>query len=273
MAAYPNVEHLFADEVSFVRPHLNQYGGPRGLLDYEEVWDEQRVDGLVERIHTAGGLVSWCHPLGIRDNLRTKERFGAAFRERLLGSRFGNTDVVEVGFRRKGSVPLAEYLELWDAASRRGIVITGIGVNDSHEWDWGSWENNFGTWLDAPAADSSRVREALARGHAVFGDPLAFRGSLRLSCGDAGPGDRVVGSAPREVVARLEGAPEGAVVKVVVDGKERRKVTAKRGAGEWTLRLAPDEALTVRAEAWSVDGRPLAFTNPIYFDADGTLRR
>ncbi len=273
MQSYPNVAHQFADEVSFARPHLNQYGGPRGLFDFEEIWDESRVGDIVERVNRAGGLVSWCHPLGVRSSRRVRERFDKAYQDDLVQRRFGGTDVLEVGFRRKGVSSLGEYLGLWDAAGRRGVVITGIGVNDSHERDWSSFENNFGTWLAAPADDAARLRDALANGHAVFGDPLAFRGTLAISCGDAGPGDILGGSGPREVVARLEAAPRGTVVKLVVDGNVRREGTATRGEGSWSLRLRAEEARFVRAEAWSAAGDPLAFTNPIYFNTDGTLRR
>jgi hypothetical protein len=273
MESYPNVAHQFADEVSFASPHLNQYGGTRGLLDYESVWDEQRVSDLVERVRGTGGLVSWCHPLGVRRSNAVRDRFGPEYRRELVDRRFGGTDALEVGFRSKGSGELGEYLALWDDAGRRGIFITGIGVNDSHERDWSSAENNFGTWLDAPATDSARLREALRKGHAVFGDPLRFRGTLRVSCDEAGPGDVVSGSGPREVVARLTGGPRGTRVRIVVDGVTRREATASRGTGKWSLRLRPGEARVVRVEAWSAVGEPLAFTNPIYFDAEGAAGR
>jgi hypothetical protein len=168
---------------------------------------------------------------------------------------------------------LGDYLSLWDAAGKRGVVITGIGVNDSHEWDWGSWENNFGTWLPAPADDPTRLLAAVRSGRVTLGDPLRFRGTLEISCGTAGAGDVIGGSAPREVVVRIADAPPGARVRLVVDGVARPGWAAPKGSGEWTLRLAPSEARVARAEAWTADGAPLAFTNPIYFDEKGTMRR
>ncbi|MFN8179915.1 MAG: hypothetical protein U0167_18430 [bacterium] len=273
MPDYPNVDHLFADEVSYSRPHLNEYGGPRGLFDFEAAWNETRVGSIAERVHGAGGIIAWCHPLGIRQGVKQRDRFTQAYQDSLLDGRFGGTDLLEVGFRRKGVAPLSEYLELWDDAGKRGIVITGIGVNDSHEWDWGSWENNFATWIPAPADDATRLLAALRTGRVMLGDPLRFQGTLSIECGSAGPGDVVAGDAPREVVVRAKDAPEGAHVRLVADGTSRGEWKVERGAGRWSLRLAPGEARAVRAEAWDADGGPLAFTNPIYFDAKGTMRR
>lgn len=273
MPDYPNVEHLFADEVSYSKPHLNQYGGPRGLFDYEEIWDAARVAPIAERIHAAGGVVSWCHPLGLRPTQHVRNKFGQAYQDSLLETRFGNTDLLEVGFRRKGVSRIEDYLSLWDAAGRRGIVITGIGVNDSHEWDWGSWENNFGTWIAAPADDANRLLAAIRGGRAVLGDPLRFRGTLAIACGTAGPGDVVVGSAPRDVTVRVSEAPAGARVRLVADSAVQGEWVATSGTGEWSTRLEPGKGRVVRAEVWGVDGSPLAFTNPIYFDEKGELRR
>ena len=273
MPDYPNVVHLFADEVSYSKPHLNQYGGSRGLFDYEEVWDAARVAPIAERVHAAGGILSWCHPLGLRPTEHVRKKFNEAYQDSMVESRFGNADLLEVGFRRKGVSDLDDYLSLWDEAGQRGVVITGIGVNDSHEWDWGSWENNFGTWLPAPADDVTKLIAAVRNGRVMLGDPLRFRGTLEIACGTAGPGDVVGGSAPRDVVVRIADAPPGAVVRVVVDGVARESWTAAKGSGQWTVRLAPGEARVVRAEAWGADRSPLAFTNPIYFDEKGTMRR
>jgi hypothetical protein len=272
MEDYPNVAHLFAEEVSYGKPHLNQYGGPRGLFDGEAAWREARAADLVERVVSVGGIVSWCHPLGVSARPRAR-RYDPEYQDTLVALRFGGAAVLEVGFRRKGAGTLEDHLALWDEASRRGIVLTGIGVNDSHEWEWGSGENNFATWLAAPADDETRLLAALRSGRAVFGDPLQFRGRLSLECGRARPGDVLAGSAAGDVVVRLEGAPPGAVVRLVVDGSQPREWTAADGRGEWSARLEPGEAPFVRAEVRTAAGKPLAGSNPIWFDPEGRARR
>jgi hypothetical protein len=271
MRFYPNVAHFFADEVSGQKIHLNQYGGPRGLFDDARSWEVPYVETVVQRTHGAGGLISWCHPFGVRTGSDVRERYDAAYRDSLLADRLGGTDILEVGFRMKASEKIDGYLRFWDEAGRRGIATTGIGVNDSHEWEWGSWENNFATWIPVSATDGAGAQRALGSGHAFFGDPLRFRGRLTIESDGRRGGDVQPGGGSRRIAVRVTEAPARSRVVLVVDGAPAREWRDVSGTRELTHELGRGEGGVVRAELWSEEDHPLAFTNPIYTEA--TRRR
>jgi hypothetical protein len=83
----------------------------------------------------------------------------------------------------------------------------------------------------------------------------------------------VAGQGPRAVRIRLSGAGDDRVVRLIADGETRREWTGVNGNAVLGEELPAGGAGFVRAEVWTADGRPLAFTNPVYFDADGGFRR
>jgi hypothetical protein len=264
---YPNIRHEIGGEISLDSPHMNRYGGDPSVVLYDlgRVWEAQSsvtddADEVVRVVHRSSGLVSWCHPL-------------PGIGEPMIERRFAGADIVEVGYRRRAGSTLEEHLALWDGASASGIVITAIGVNDSHGRSWAPWESNFGTWLEAPVDDTHALLRAMRDGHAFFGDPVLFRGHLELRSGDARTGDTVVGDAPHPLEVALTDIGESRTVRLIVDGELLREWSGVSGSGVLEELLQPGRARSVRAEIWSADGRALAFTNPIFFDPDGTLRR
>lgn len=266
MKDYPNIVHEFGDEVSFQRPHLNQYGGTRGLFDSARGGEALQPETVVREVHSTGGLVSYCHPFGIRSMPGTRERFDVAHRDSIIGAAFGGSDILEVGFREKASETTRGYLQFWDSALARGVVTTGIGVNDSHVSEWGASENNFATWIPAAAEDRLALLAALDEGRVVFGDPLRFRGRLLLESDGKRPGDRISRAGSRDVRIRITEAPPHSEVKLFVDGAEFRTWKEIEGAREVTASLGPGEGRVVRAELWSLGEDPLAFTNPLVAD-------
>ena len=135
---------------------------------------------------------------------------------------------------------------------------------------WGSWENNFATWIATePGADE---RDAIARGRVFFGDPLRFRGRVAIEVDGEPAGSVVPGVGPRTVDLRVERPGEGALVRLISDEGLLREWSA---SGDANLRheLKPGAARFVRAEVRGPGGDPLAFTNPIYFDPAGQARR
>jgi hypothetical protein len=193
-----------------------------------------------------------------------RRRYDAAYKDSLLAERIGRTDLLEVGFRDKASEKVDGYLRFWDEAGLRGIATTGIGVNDSHEWEWGAWENNFATWIAAPVGDSAAMQRALAAGHVFFGDPLRFRGRLTIESDGRMGGDAQPGKGSRRVVVRVTEAPPRSRLVLVVDGQAAAEWTGVEGAREVQRELGRGEGAVVRAELWGEKGHPLAFTNPIY---------
>ncbi len=286
VAEYPNICHEIGGEVSYDRPHMGRYGGDPGFLGYDDVWETDRVNivtravDVVRRVHGTGGLVSWCHPFGSfwpseapsdRGLIRMYEN--PLYWRPIFEGEFGGVDILEVGYRERAGRVLVDYLALWDRAAAAGLVLTGIGVSDSHSIQWGSWENNFGTWLKAPAHDTYALLRALRRGRAVFGDPLRFRGRVELRCGESEAGDVLTAGGPREVEIHLAAIGERRTVRLLGDGELLREWTDVSGSATLSAQLAPGAAQTVRVEVWDENGEPLAFTNPLYFDREGNLPR
>ncbi|MGB5953612.1 MAG: hypothetical protein WBG57_13980, partial [Ornithinimicrobium sp.] len=90
--------------------------------------------------------------------------------------------IMEVGYRSRGGGDLQDHQAWWDACSRVGIFLTGVGTNDNHTGrDWDKPENNFVTWVWAKSSNPSDVLESLGRGRVFFGDPTLFDGTLDLS--------------------------------------------------------------------------------------------
>ncbi|MGQ0721951.1 MAG: hypothetical protein ACT4PE_10315 [Candidatus Eiseniibacteriota bacterium] len=274
---YPNLRHEIGGEISYSRPHLTRYGGDWSLVmrDFERAAAADSVtalgdaEELVEVVHRASGLVSWCHPLGATMfSGLGPDQFQAAIDAGLAG-----VDALEVGYRRRAKWNLADYFDVWDRATAGGIVVTALGVNDSHYNQWAPWENNFATWLEAPADDRDALLRALREGRAFFGDPVSFRGRVQLDVGGTPMGGMVGGSGPRTARIRLAGIGEDRTVKLVVDGRVRREWTGVSGDAVLTEGMSAGEARAARAEVWSADDQPLAFTNPVYFGREGSRAR
>jgi hypothetical protein len=274
---YPNLRHEIGGEISYTRPHLTRYGGDWSLVmrDFERAAAADSVtalgdaEELVEVVHRASGLVSWCHPLGATMfSGLGPDQFQSAIDAGLAG-----VDALEVGYRRRAKWSLADYFDVWDRATAAGIVVTALGVNDSHYNQWAPWENNFATWLEAPADDRDALLRALREGRAFFGDPVSFRGRLQLDVGGTPMGGMVGGSGPRTARIRLTGIGDDRTVRLVVDGRVRREWTAVSGDAVLSEGLSAGESRAARAEVWTADQQPLAFTNPVYFGREGSRAR
>jgi hypothetical protein len=274
---YPNLRHEIGGEISYTRPHLTRYGGDWSLVmrDFERAAaaDSGTAVGdaaeLVEVVHRGSGLVSWCHPLGAT----MFSGLGPEQFQEAIDAGLGGVDALEVGYRRRARWSLADYFDVWDRATASGVVVTALGVNDSHYNQWAPWENNFATWLEAPAEDHEGLLRALRQGRAFFGDPVSFRGRVVLDVGGTPMGDTVGGSGPRTARIRLAGIGDDRVVKLVADGRVRREWTGVSGGAVLSEQLSAGEARSVRAEVWSADKKPLAFTNPVYFGRGGERAR
>jgi hypothetical protein len=274
-AFYPNLAHRVGGEISYIAPHLIRFGGDPALLLYDlerERGEESAPDeaaGVVRVVHARGGLVSWAHPLGVN-------RIGNADPDALvaaIGDDLSGADALEVGYRNRGGASLASHLELWDRLSVQGLVVTALGVNDSHHNQWSPSENNFATWLEASADDEAALLRAIGGGHAFFGDPVLFRGRAVLDVGGVPMGGIATGEGPRTARVRFTEIGEERTVRLIADGRLLREWTGISGSGVLSEALAPGDARTVRAEIRGADGEPLAFTNPVFLDPSGTLRR
>lgn len=273
--SYPNLAHQVGGEISYIAPHLIRFGGDPALLLYD--LEREREEGQSETeeaaetirvVHAQGGLASWAHPLGVN-------RIGSSDPDAIvarIGDDLAGADALEVGYRSRGGKSLADHFALWDSLSARGVVVTALGVNDSHYNQWSPSENDFGTWLESPADDQGSLLRALSSGRAFFGDPVLFRGRFALDLGGV-PMGGIVGDGPRSARIRFTDIGDDRTVRLIGDGEVLREWKGISGSGVLSEQLSAGQARTVRAELWAADGAPLAFTNPVFVDPDGTLHR
>jgi hypothetical protein len=214
------------------------------------------------------------HPLGVNgldrvaDALLDPHYFGgkreAADRraKELIPSRAFGADLLECNAGQLGN-----FLPAWDILSAAGVYITGDGVSDSHT-SQGGWFNgkNFVSWVWAKSKSQADLIDGFRRGEVYFGDPSQYHGEVMVDTADGHRMGQVVATAAKRhpVRLRLTQLPEGARVRVVVQGAPVRESVA-RGTFESTVDVDTAKPTFVRVEAWQADGKPLVFSNPLYF--------
>lgn len=235
---YPSVSHLVGSEISRYRaqPHLNAYTPDGALVDYGGTSWADSITWAVDQVHARDGAVSLNHiygPGGYGDLNETPAQKAArilARKRELIASRAYRVDVLEVGYRVRHGIDLAGFLGTWDALTGNAIFLTGNGVTDSHGSDlfdgWGPWqpgnvhfENNFVTWLYAPALEEVALIRSMKGGRAFFGDPYVFDpdGTVDLVTEEGFPMGRVVltDRPSHGLVVEIFGAPPTAQVRLL----------------------------------------------------------
>ena len=67
---------------------------------------------------------------------------------------------------------------------------------------------------------------------------------------------------------KIEGLPPGARVRTVMNGRNGEEETPAGSMFENRVRVDTSVPTFVRVEAYTKEGRPLVFSNPIYFRTD-----
>jgi hypothetical protein len=265
------VAHYVGQEISY-GAHLNVYGPRVPLADSSSHPHGYTPTQVVDLARQHGGIASLNHVFGVEEKA-TGHNFPSSrpnFDDRVkrlieLGG-YG-ADLLEVGYRERG-YGLAAFVELWDALSRAGVYMTGVGVSDSHDNDvgWLEGPNNFITWVLSETRDESALIQALRAGRAFFGDPTRFDGRMDLEVEGGGRmGEVVVTRAGERVVRfRAEGLRAGQRIRLVRDGRPLRTLTPAGSVVELSERISVLSNTFVRFEI--IDrGEIVALSNPLYF--------
>jgi hypothetical protein len=193
----------------------------------------------------------------------------------LTENRVYGADILEVGYPTR-VLPMNSFLRVWDALSSAGIDVVGNGISDTHGSVAGWYNgNNFVSWVWAHSASVADIVDGFRRGDVFFGDPLQFKGGLLTLTTDDGHrmGSVVITSKPEHLVtAKLVGLPAGARVRIVTNGGAGAEAVAAAAPFEKQVRIDTSAPAFVRAEAFTAEGRPLVFSNPIYFRTDSRAR-
>jgi len=272
-ARYPTVTQHQGGELSLVR-HMNRFGGKAFLPDYGDgppIKDNslEAAFAMVERVHLAGGLASYNHPLaGDLHDAQTLAR-------ELVETYNLGADILEVG---TGNVEGVAYA--FDVAARNGVYITATGVSDDHAGtDWLLRKNRWLTNAWAASTDAPELLDALSAGRAWFCDPAAWRGTMEISAqGRAAMGGVLVTpdtSVPFEVAA--SDLPADSTLELVTGAADfagadnpEPAITTRRipadevlhGSVEWDFEPGPGRYL--RAAVRDSAGAIIGFSNPTW---------
>ena len=287
-SVFPTVVQMPALEVSNTDDHLNWFGGAISLPDYSPLPilpppnDPAMTYGFVGTIHAAGGLASFNHMFGTSGgslSSSARETLRQSIATKLVSSEVYGADILEVGYRNYGAMPLASYLSVWDVCSRNAIFTTGTGVSDNHGNAWGSQSNNFLTWAWAADLSQGSLLGALAAGRCFFADMIRFRGALDLLVDGVAPMGSVSVSdlTSRTLVVTATGLPSSGTVRLVTGPVDvpgpgvpfpattvRSFPVSALASGSTSIAVDTTNPVFVRVEVWDSSNRLLAGSNPIW---------
>ena len=260
--------------------HMNPLGERVPMIDYVKHPAGLNARETSDFVHANGGVLSLNHifgtsrpPAGLdpKDPASVRAFEDARIRE-LIESRVHGADILEVGYPTR-VLPMSSFLRVWDALSAAGVDVVGNGISDTHGSVAGWYDgNNFVSWVWARSASMADIVDGFRRGDVYFGDPARFKGSLTLTSNDGHRmGSVVITKKPEHAVrVRIEGLPAGARVRMVVDGKPGPDETSQGTLFEKELQVSTTARAFARVEAYTAEGRPLVFSNPIYFRPEST---
>jgi hypothetical protein len=286
---YPSVSQQQGLEVSAWYPHINWFGPNVTVPTYSGIsyssYSSYLQNTLIPSIHQSGGLTSYNHPYGANDGpLLSQSEQNAKLAQvaaQLLPTLALGSDLIEVGYKLRGSCDLEHHLALWDIMSRNGVFLTGNGTSDDHHaQNWRGIGNNWVTWVWATSMAQTDLLAALAAGRAWCGSLSQFNGSLDLLIDSQVPMGAVSVSqvTSRQLTATALGLPTGSSLQVmrgVVDYAGKAQLTddvkvvssysaSNISGGQVSLNIDTSSSCFVRAQLLSSRGAIIATSNPIW---------
>lgn len=245
-------------------PALIDYRDPASLPD-------DYPGSSVAIIQEQGGVAIVAHLFGSSATSTPKSQAVADFLAgRVLRNRAWGADGIEIGypFRER---PLADFVTVWDALSRNGIWITGIGATDNHHVQpWDQRQNRWASWLRAADASAPALCQAVREGQVFFGDPLRFDPNGDVMLEEAGRaysmGD-VVPIAPsnQHLHVHVDGGRAGDDVVLVANGVPQGRRTFTGPSLDRTFTVWAKPGTFVRLELRDPSDQIYLMSNPIYF--------
>lgn len=281
-AEFPDVHQMQGVELSQETPHICWYGSRIRLPGKK---DGAPVS-MVPEIRRTGGVSIYAHPFGVGGGTRTRADQHSLVAKRaaeLDSTRAHGCDALEVGYRQRGGADLESHQSLWDACSRSGLFLTGVGVSDNHSgMNWASQTNNFVTWLWAASTDQDELLAALVQGYAFFGDPALFAGRLDIRCGSHHMGQVLVSTGrTTQIYLMATDLPPGSeleLLQFMMDGETRSSATASGviarypadalDSGGVEVDVSTTNDGLVRTRVRRAEGDVIALSNPLWFVKD-----
>jgi hypothetical protein len=274
------VINYVGQELSF-DAHMNPLGERVPMVDHVKHPMGLNARETSDFVHANGGVLSLNHIFGTnappagfdaQDPASARRLEDLRIRE-LTENRVYGADILEVGYPTR-VLPMPSFLRVWDALSSAGIDVVGNGISDTHGSVAGWYNgNNFVSWVWAHSASVADIVDGFRRGDVFFGDPVQFKGGALTLTTDDGHrmGSVVVTTKPAHMVtAKLQGLPAGARVRLVTNGEAGAEEAPGAALFEKQVRVNTSTPTFVRVEAFTAEGRPLVFSNPLYFRTDSS---
>lgn len=240
-------------EVSLYAKHSNWFGGAFHMPNYATLSSRGVTGQATQLIHGYGGLASYNHPFGVKQNsLDSQSAQDSARRslaKTLIANRCYGVDIIEVGYHQRGGASLQTLMALADTLARNGVWLTYNGVSDNHSglalgWTRDSAHNAFATGLWAASNSEADLLTALRAGRSYCGELGVFQGQLWYEVDGAPMGSVTISqAATRTLTVTGTGLPSSGYLEVV------------QGPADFAGGAYPDPATTVVA---TVDVRVLA---------------
>ncbi len=151
------------------------------------------VNNWVNKVHLKGGLVSFNHMFGTDwslDSDSVQDYRSDTVAIHLLGNLAYGSDILEVGYFKRGGGDLARHLKTWDKLTANGLFLYGNGVSDSHGDEWMYTDNLFHTYIWSADSSDYELLAALSLGKMFFGNQKLFKGEFYYTLANLDMGDR-----------------------------------------------------------------------------------
>ena len=269
--------NYISQELSY-QAHLNPFGEHVPMIDYVRHPAGLTPLETVQFVHANGGVLSINHifgtsraPKGVDvDDPASARAYEDKRYKNLLSEKAYGADILEVGYPSR-VLPMTSFLRVWDELSKEGVYIAADGVSDTHTSNGGWFNgNNFVTWIWAQSKSIPDLVDGLHRGAMYFGNPVEYKGELRLTTDDGHQMGQIVVTqkAEHNIRIAISKLPAGARIRTVMNGVYGEAFTASGPAFEKTVKVASAARNFFRVEAYTADNRPLVFSNCIYFRPD-----
>lgn len=176
------------------------------------------VTNWVNKVHLKGGLVSFNHMFGTdwtldSDSIQNYRSDTAALH--ILGNQAYGSDILEVGYFKRGGSDFARHLSTWDKITANGLYLYGNGVSDAHGNEWMYEDNLFHTYIWAADSSDYELLAALSLGKMFFGNQKLFKGELYYTLANLEMGDRgFINQNNVQPAVHLSPAPPGCKIKL-----------------------------------------------------------
>ncbi|HMT30950.1 MAG TPA: hypothetical protein PKD91_16885, partial [Bacteroidia bacterium] len=147
----------------------------------------------VDRVHNNGGLVSYNHMFGTDWTLDAdsiQEYRSDTMAAYILANNAYKSDILEVGYYKRGGTDFARHLETWDKLTANGLFLYANGVSDAHGNIWMDDENLFHTFIWSTDSSDTELLSSLSLGKMYFGNYRNFQGEFYYTLANLEMGDR-----------------------------------------------------------------------------------